>query len=503
VQAFSAVVTTGIYCRPGCSAQPRPENVLTFPLAAAAEAAGYRACLRCRPYRSPHVLAWDGPELVCRGVRLILDGALDGGTEAELGARLGVSARHLRRLFTAHLGVTPDGLARSARTHFARRLLDDTDLTVTEIAFAAGFGSVRQLNRACRDVFQMSPRMLRARRRLTDRLVADGGLALRLSFRGALDWESMAAYFGARAIPGVEHVSGTTYRRTVEIDGDPGVLELSAGGDDHLVLRAHLPHWGELIHIVERARRIASLDLDLDEAVRHLAGDPAVGPLLKARPGLRVPGTWDPFETGVRAIVGQQVSVAAANTIAGRLVNRLGTPVPGLSALGLTHTFPSAETLATSDLRGLGLTSARADAINAFARAVAEDSVRLDRSIGLDRLIASITAIEGLGPWTAHYLALRLGERDACPMDDLGLQRALALRGRRSAKGLAGADERWRPWRALAVTHLWMAGGAGPAGSISRATATAQRSVREADQWRGSGGTGRFPQRVPETAGDV
>jgi AraC family transcriptional regulator of adaptative response / DNA-3-methyladenine glycosylase II len=459
MEAFSAVVTTGIYCRPGCPASPRPENVTKFPLAAAAEAAGYRACLRCRPYRSPHSPAWNGPELVCRAVRLVLDGALDGGTEAQLGARLGVSPRHLRRLFATHVGVTPDGLARSARTHFARRLLDDTDLTVFEIAFAAGFGSVRQLNRACRDVFRMSPRMLRGRRRATDRLAADGGLPLRLPFHGPLDWQRMVAYFAARAIPGVEHVDGGTYRRTIVIGGDPGVLELFPGGDDHLVLRVHLPHWEELIHIVERARRIASLDLDLGEPTGQLAGDPIIGPLLRAQPGLRVPGTWDPFETGVRAIIGQQVTVAGANTIVGRLVERLGTAVPGLRQLGLTHTFPSPGMLAEADLTGLGLTRARADAVSSFAAAVADDGIRLDRSVSLDSLVASITAIDGLGPWTANYLALRLGERDACPTGDRGLQRALARHVRRPAFGFAELAERWRPWRALAATHLWLADG--------------------------------------------
>jgi AraC family transcriptional regulator, regulatory protein of adaptative response / DNA-3-methyladenine glycosylase II len=460
MEAFSAVVTTGIYCRPGCSARPRAENVRRFPLAAAAEAAGYRACLRCRPYRSPQSVPWTGPELVCRAVQLILDGALDRRTEAELGGRLGVSARHLRRLFIAELGVTPDGLARSARAHFARRLLDDTDLTVTEIAFAAGFGSLRQFNRVCREVFRASPSTLRARRRTTDRLAADGGLSLRLPFHGPLDWDALVAYFAARAIPGVEHVSGDTYRRTIVIDGDPGVLELFPGGGDHLMLRAHLPHWEELIHVVGRARRIASLDFDLDEPAMQLADDPTIGPLLKARPGLRPPGAWDPLETGVRAIVGQQVTVAAANTIAGRLVERLGNPVPGLRQLGLSHTFPSAATLAAADLSGLGLTQARAAAVRTFARAVAGDTVRLDRSLKLDRLVASLTALDGLGPWTANYLALRLGEPDACPITDLRLQRAFPGHARQSVTALSAVAERWRPWRALATTHLWLADGA-------------------------------------------
>jgi AraC family transcriptional regulator of adaptative response / DNA-3-methyladenine glycosylase II len=235
------------------------------------------------------------------------------------------------------------------------------------------------------------------------------------------------------------------------------VLELFPGGDDHLVLRAHLPHWKELIHIVERARRIASLDVDLGEPAGRLAGDPIIGPLLRAQPGLRVPGTWDPYETGVRAIIGQQVTVAGANRIAGRLTKRLGRPVPGLRQLGLTHTFPSPDALADADLGGLGLTRARAAAIRGFSRAVSEDVVRLDRSVSLDRLVASITAIDGLGPWTANYLALRLGERDACPTGDRGLQRALARHVRRSAAGFGELAEGWRPWRALAATHLWLA----------------------------------------------
>jgi AraC family transcriptional regulator of adaptative response / DNA-3-methyladenine glycosylase II len=446
VEAIAGVVTTGIYCRSGCSASPRPHNVRAFPLPAAAEAAGYRSCLRCRPYRWPQSVGWEPPELVCRAVRLILDGALDNGTEAELGVRLGISARHLRRLFRAHLGVTPDGLARSARVHFARRLLDDTDLTVTEIAFATGFGSLRQLNRACQEVFRESPKMLRARRRKADRLVADGGLLLRLTYRGALDWDSLLAFFSSRAIPGVEHVSGDTYRRTIVSDGDPGVIELWPGGDDYLLLLAHLPHWQELVHLVQRVRRIAGLDFDLAGAANHLGDDPTLGPLLAARPGLRPPGAWDAFETGVRAIVGQQVTVARANTLIGRIVERFGRRVPGLEPLGLTDVFPSPETLADADLDGLGLTRTRAEAIRGLAQAVIADRIRLDGSVSLDALVSSLTAVKGLGSWTAHYLALRLGEPDAFP-----------------ATGPVPEAAHWRPWRALAATHLWLAGDAQPA----------------------------------------
>jgi AraC family transcriptional regulator of adaptative response / DNA-3-methyladenine glycosylase II len=457
MQTLSAVVTTGIYCRPGCPARPDPRNVRPFELAAAAEAAGYRACLRCRPYREAAPIGWAaGPELVCRAIQLILAGALDDGTEEELARRLGASGRHLRRLFTSSVGATPDEVARSRRAHFARRLLDDTDLTVTEVAFASGFGSVRQMNRSCRDVFRASPVELRARRRSADRLVADGGLSLRLPFRGTLEWRALLGFFAARAIPGVEHVDveAGVYRRTIDVDGDPGVIELLPGGDDHLVLRAHLPHWEGLIHLVDRARRIAGLDLDPDEPHAVLAADPVIGPLVVARPGLRVPGTWDGFETGVRAILGQQVSVAGATTLSGRLVQRLGTPVAGLQPLGLSATFPTAEVVAGADLSGLGLTGARERAVTAFAAAVASGDLRLDGSVGLDELVADLAALPGFGPWTAHYLALRLGERDAFPEGDLALRRAAALRSDVTLRQLA---EAWRPWRALAAVHLWMA----------------------------------------------
>ena len=454
MQSVSAVVTTGIYCRPDCSARPSAENVRPFGGPAAAEAAGFRACLRCRPYRSGPEIGWSGPELVCRAVRLVVAGALDDDTEVDLGRRLGVSARHLRRLFIAHLGVTPDELARSRRVHFARRLLDDTDLPVTDVAFAAGFGSVRQLHRACVAVFRAAPRELRAKRRRADRLVADGGLPLRLPHRGPLDWDAFLAFAAGRAIPGVEHVEGDTYRRTITVEGDPGVLEIRPGDDGQLVAVAHLPHWEGLIHVAERARRLVGVDVDLDDAGRVLDADPLVGPRLRARPGLRVPGTWDGFETGVRAILGQQVSVRGASTLAGRLVERHGTPVAGLGALGLTHTFPIPAALAEADLDGLGLPGARQRSVRAFAAAVAAGAVRLDGSAPLDELVASIVALPGSGPWTAHYLALRLGEPDAFPATDLGLRRATGL----TAGELERRPEAWRPWRALAAVHLWAAG---------------------------------------------
>jgi AraC family transcriptional regulator, regulatory protein of adaptative response / DNA-3-methyladenine glycosylase II len=286
---------------------------------------------------------------------------------------------------------------------------------------------------------------------------------VRLPFQGPLDWEALRAYFAARAIPGVEVVTASAYRRTIVAGGEPGVLELSPGGEDHLVLHVHGPEGVEPAAFALRARRIMGLDLDLEEATRHLAGDPVVGPLVEARPGLRVPGTWDPFETGVRAIVGQQVTVAGAGTITGRLVERLGTPAPGLEPPELGHTFPAPDTVAGAGLEGLGLTRARERAIRSFARAVADGAIPVDGSAGLDPLVASIVAVDGLGEWTAHYLALRLGEPDAFPAGDLGLRRAAARHAPGSKETLAELAERWRPWRALAATHLWLADAPPPA----------------------------------------
>jgi AraC family transcriptional regulator of adaptative response / DNA-3-methyladenine glycosylase II len=275
----------------------------------------------------------------------------------------------------------------------------------------------------------------------------------RLPFRPPLDWDAMLGYLRARAIAGVESVSDGCYRRTVLVGGEPGVLELTRGGADHLVVRAHLPH------VAQGARRIFALDADVESASRHLAADPVAGPLVRARPGLRPPGTWDPFETGVRAIVGQQVSVAGAGTLTARIAARQGTPVPGVQAPGLTRLFPPPEALAEADLSGLGLTAARAAAIGSFARAVADGAVRLDRRGRLDELAESIAALPGLGPWTAQYLALRLGEPDAFPASDLGIRRSLArLLGRAvTGRDAAALAEGWRPWRAHAAIHLWLA----------------------------------------------
>lgn len=461
-QGFSAVLTTGIYCRDDCSASPLARNVVPYTFAAGAEAAGFRACLRCRPYRASEPRTWIGaPELVCRAVRLILDGALDDSTEDALGSRLGVSGRHLRRLFVAHVGATPDTVARSRRAHFARRLLDDTDIPIADVAFASGFGSVRQMNRVMHEVFRASPSELRRRRRKGDRLVADGGLDLRLPYRAPLGWAAMVSFLQARAIPGVEAIDATAYRRTIRIDGFPGVVEVLPGtGDDHLLLRAHLPRWEGLIHVVDRVRRIFDLDADVAQIQSDLATDRRLRSRLRPDEGLRVPGAWDPFELAVRAVLGQQVSVRGATTMSGRLVDSLGEAVGGLAPLGLTHAFPEPAVIADANPRTLakavGLTASRANSLVALARAVLDGSVRLDGALGLDQCVNRLCDVPGIGPWTAHYIAMRAcGEPDAFPASDLGLRKALGNGAPVTPADAERCAEAWRPWRAYAAMALW------------------------------------------------
>ncbi|MEV6621333.1 AlkA N-terminal domain-containing protein [Amycolatopsis sp. NPDC051106] len=457
---FSAVVTTGIYCRPGCGAKPLAENVKTFELAAEAEAAGFRACLRCRPYRVAGPVGADAPELVCRAVQLIIAGALDTGTEAELGRRLAVSPRHLRRLFHDHLGVTPDQLARSRRSHFARRLLDDSDLTVADVAFAAGFGSLRQFNRDMKLVFRASPLELRNRRRRTDRLAADGGLMMRLPFESPLNWEALSAFLADRAVPGVESVLDGVYRRTISLDGEAGVIEVRRGGDDHLLLTAHMPFWEGLIHVVDRVGRMVGVDADTKPAEAAFADDPVLGPLLRKRPGLRVPGAWGFFEVGVEAVLSQYSVRARVRRQLAALVEAAGQPVPGLEH-GLTHLFPSAETLAQADLEGARLPAKTARTLRAFASAVAADETLLDPGASLADCTAGLTALPGIDRSTAQEIALRLGHADAFPAAERTVEATLLEHDVFADAGRLGTA--WHPWRAFAATHLIAAGVPTPA----------------------------------------
>ncbi len=451
---FQGVVTTGIYCRPGCPGTPLRRNTLPFDFAAAAEAAGFRPCLRCRPDRVTEPGWIAAPELVCRAMRCIADGALDGATEDDLATRLGVSARHLRRLFAEHVGATPSDVARSRRAHFARRLLDDTDLPMVQLAPAAGFNSVRQMNRVMNEVFRFTPTELRARRRLPDRLVVDGGLELRVPYRAPLAWNELLRFLSPRAIPGVESIDldAGIYRRTVELDGAPNVIEVwNVASEQALRLRAHLSGLQGLVHLVAAVRRLFDLDADPKPIDRRLARDPRLAPLVRSRRGLRVPGAVDAFELGVRAILGQQVSVARATALSGKLVGAFGEPVPGIGALGLTHLFPSAATIADADLASLGVPGARIRALQGFAEAVATESIALDRAAGLDEVVTALCALPGIGPWTAHYIAMRAcAERDAFPASDLAIRRELGAVPEAAA-------ETWRPWRAYGAMHIWAA----------------------------------------------
>jgi AraC family transcriptional regulator of adaptative response / DNA-3-methyladenine glycosylase II len=455
VSEFTAVVTTGIYCRAvGCPGAPLERNTRPYANAAAAEAAGFRPCLRCRPDRVPEPGWIDAPELVCQALRAIADGALDGATEDDLAVRLGVSARHLRRMFDEHVGATPAGVARSRRAHFARRLLDETDLPVAQVAYASGFTSVRQMNRVMKDVFRFTPHELRARRRVPDRLVTDGGLELRVPYRPPLAWDALLRFLAPRAIPGVESVDldEGVYRRVVELAGEPGVIEVwNRPADDALLLRAHLPEIEGLVHLVAGVRRLFDLDADPDAIDTALARDRILRPLVRARRGLRVPGTTDPFEIGVRAVLGQQITVAGATRLAGRLVAATGHPVAGIGPLGLTHRFPGADELAKADLTSIGIQKARARAITALAEAVAHDDIELGPGHGLEATVAALRALPGFGDWTAQYVAMRgCGERDAFPATDLGVCRALGA-------DAAARAEAWRPWRAYGAMHLWSA----------------------------------------------
>ncbi len=468
VHGLNAVRTTGIYCRDGCQGRPLARNVTRYPSAIAAEAAGYRPCLHCRPDRLPfQVVDGSAHEVVQRALALISQGVLDTETEDVLAGRLGVTARHLRRLFTEHLGATPAFVARARRAHFARRLLDETDLRMVEVAEASGFASVRQMNRVMLDVFRFTPTALRAKRRDADRLLADGGIRLRVPYEGALPFADLLAYLAPRAIPGVEAIEGGVYRRTTTTHGEPGVVEVADAGDGrHLLVVAHLPALSTLIDDVARIRRLFGLDRPAAEAT-PLAADPLLAPVVAQAPGFRVPGAWDPFESAIRILLGQQVTVAGATTLSGRLVEEFGTPVDGLTQMGLTHVFPSAVRLAEANverLRSIGIPAARAEAIRGFSRAYADEQVRLDGALPMDDFIAALEALPGIGPWTAQLIALRaVGYADAFPSGDLGLRRAAGrLAGEAEpppASMLEGRAEAWRPHRALAATLLWISGG--------------------------------------------
>lgn len=458
---FVGVVTTGIYCRPVCPVpMPKRKNVRFYPSAAAARDAGFRPCLRCRPEASPGTPDWQGPSaLVARGMQLIEEGVIeDGGVEA-LAQRLNLSVRQLRRLFAAHLGTTPIRVAQTRRLHFAKKLISETELPMTEVAFAAGYGSIRRFNDVIRTTYERTPTDLRRRKKKAASNGHGGHIRLTLAYRPPFDWPALLDFLAARAIPGVEQIAGNRYRRTVQIEKESGLISIEVvEGQDHLLLNVPPNLSAHLLLISERVRDLFDLGADPMAIAQRFEHDPLLRPLVHKHPGLRIPGALSVFEIGVRAILGQQVSVKAANTLAGRIVQAYGTPLTDLDDNGLTHLFPRPEQLAKADLLSIGLTSKRAETVLKFARATIEKRIPLQKLASLDEAIEALTSIPGIGPWTAHYIAMRgLGEPDAFPAGDLALQRATAHRRteRLTESELLARSQGWRPWRAYAAIHLW------------------------------------------------
>lgn len=481
---FVGVSTTGIYCRPICPARTPGRSRCTFyATAAQAEAAGFRACFRCRPELAPGNADVDAVDrLVAAAAARIAEGALNDGSVDDLAAELGVSARHLRRAMEARLGVAPVELAQSRRLALAKQLLHDTSLSLTEIALSAGFGSIRRFNAVFVKVMGSAPSRLRRA------LPAPGsGLVLRLDHRAPYDWDAMLGFLAARAIPGVERVDDGCYRRVVHDGEHTGTIALSReAGRDALALRVSPSLLPVLMPLVARVRRMFDLDARPDVIGRVLARDPMLAPLVAARPGLRLPGAIDGFEAAVRALLGQQVSVAAATTLAGRFAAAFGAPHAGGD--GLAYRFPTAREVAARSVDAIakiGLPGARAAAVHALASAVAGGTLELHGGHDLDAFVARIVELPGIGPWTAHYLAMRaLHLPDAFPAADLGVKKALAGAGPRQAEARAAA---WRPFRSYAVMYLWTALGGTDAEDDDREVTDRRADARRHREHTGRG----------------
>ncbi len=465
---FIGVRTTGIYCRPICPANsPKSENITFYPTAAAAGEAGYRPCLRCRPECAPGTPAWHGTSTtVRRGLRLIASGALDDGNIEQLADRLGVTSRHLRRLFTQHLGASPLAVAHTQRLHFAKRLIDQTNLPMQEIAVASGYGSVRRFNDTFRNTYGRAPRDLRRNDRGVNGEAGGehGSLGVRLSYRQPFEWSQLLGFLRGRAIPGVEAVVGDRYYRTVCVGERIGVIEVGHDSNQHcLSLTLHGIATPNLFPVVQKLREIFDLDAPVADIAAVLKKDAHLKARLRDKPGIRVPGAWDGFELTIRAILGQQVSVKAATTLAGRIAARYGKAVDDvigeqMRTTGLGRLFPAPEKLMRARYNNIGLVGARAETIRRVARAVVDGELSFDPSQDPEEFHKSLTSIRGIGDWTAQYVAMRaLKNPDAFPASDLGLLRAFDRErdDRLRATELAAMSESWRPWRAYAALLLW------------------------------------------------
>jgi AraC family transcriptional regulator of adaptative response / DNA-3-methyladenine glycosylase II len=456
---FVGVKTTGIYCRPICPARtPKRENVRFYPTAAAAQSAGFRPCLRCRPETSPDLAAWRGASnTVARALSLIEGGALDDDDVDGLADRLGVGERQLRRLFRKHLGASPIAVAQTRRVLLAKQLIHETRLPMAEVAMASGFGSVRRFNETFQQLYDRPPIELR---RLGGAPAQAGeAVELTLPYKPPYDWDALLAFLSLRAIPGVERVSAGRYERSLAIGDAVGVIRVEPAAKGRLAVSVRFPKISALPAIIARVRRVFDLAADPVAISTHLARDPALAPMVAVRPGLRVPGAWDGFELAIRAILGQQITVVAARGLAAKLVAAHGPPLPAeLASEGLTHVFPSAQSLVGADFAALGMPRSRAAALAAMTEAVVADPLIFGARRSLDEAIGALKALPGIGEWTAQYIAMReLREPDAFPAADIGLMRALAdAAGRRpTATELSIRAEAWRPWRAYAALHLW------------------------------------------------
>jgi AraC family transcriptional regulator of adaptative response / DNA-3-methyladenine glycosylase II len=473
---FVGVKTTGIYCRPICPARtPLRQNVRFFPSAAAAQGAGFRPCLRCRPETSPDLAAWRGTSnTVARALGLIEAGALDDGDVDALAGRLGVGERQLRRLFRRQLGASPIAVAQTRRVLLAKQLIHQTRLPMAEVALAAGFGSVRRFNETFQQLYDRPPALLRRLAGAEEPAGSAGGVTLALPYKPPYDWAAMLAFLGQRAIAGVEQVAGDRYARTLAVGEDRGVVIVAPASGERLAVTIHFPRINALPAIIARVRRVFDLAADPAAINAHLSRDPFLAPLVAARPGLRSPGAWDGFELAVRAILGQQITVVAARDLAGKLVRAHGEPIPQAARYGfdgLTHVFPSPAALADVDFATLGMPKSRASALASLTAAVIADPLIFGPRRSLEDAIADLTRLPGIGEWTAQYIAMReLREPDAFPAADIGLMRALAgPDGRRpTAPELAARAEAWRPWRAYAALHLWAADAAAPPSKETR-----------------------------------
>jgi AraC family transcriptional regulator of adaptative response / DNA-3-methyladenine glycosylase II len=455
---ITAVTSTGIYCRPSCPAQtPRRENVRFYAVAAAAQAAGFRACKRCRPQASPGSPDWDiRADLAGRALRLIADGVVDDSGIGGLAKRLSVSERHLHRLLVAEVGAGPLALARTRRAQTARLLIDSTPLPLTDIAFTAGYSSVRQFNDSIREAFGCTPSYLRERSaREPSAGPATGAIVLRLALRPPYDGAAWLAWLAARAVPGLEELTDTSYRRSIRLPRSIGIIELTPG-EDHVSLRLSAETLADLAVAVSRSRALGDLNSDPETVAEVLGLDPLLAPAVAAHPGLRVPGHVDGFELSCRAVIGQQITVAGARTLLGRLTEALGAELSTPDG-DVTRLFPTPTAVAESELDGLGFTGARRRTLRTLAAAVASGDLQLDRGADREQTVRDLLALPGIGPWTASYIAMRaLGDPDAFPASDLGLLRSSrALGGPATAAELEEHSGRWRPWRAYAAQHLW------------------------------------------------